>query len=72
MADLTADQLTTGIANALRARDIDAIEDMLRALAFVDPQRAQDVWDVLQFGVTVGRARGIPDADDLAERLAHG
>lgn len=69
IADLTADDLTTGIANALRAHDIEAVEDMLQALASLDPRRAQAVYDTLQVGVAIGRARAIPDADNLDAAL---
>lgn len=45
--ELTADDLTTGISQAIRARDFPAVVDMLRALAWIDPYRAQDIYDLL-------------------------
>ena len=47
MGDLTSDQLAAGISNAIKARDWDAVVDMLRALTFIDPQLAQDIYDIL-------------------------
>lgn len=47
MSDLTAEDLTTGISNAIKARDFEAVVDMLHALAWVDPYRAQDIYDLL-------------------------
>lgn len=68
-AELTAGQLVTGIANALRARDLIAVVDLLGILAVIDPQLASDVYDTLQAGIAAGERAGIPDADDLAARL---
>lgn len=45
--DLTADDLTTGIANAIQANDLGAVRDMLHALALIDPHRAQFIYDAL-------------------------
>jgi hypothetical protein len=47
MAELTAEELTAGISNAIKAHDWDAVVDMLRALVFIDPQRALDIYDML-------------------------
>jgi hypothetical protein len=57
----TAEQLTGGIANAIKARKFDAVEHFLRLLVVVDPQRAEDVWDTLQLGVLLGAgSAGVP------------
>ena len=53
----TAEQLTGGIANALKARNFEAVVDFLRLLVVVDPQRAQDVWETLQLGIALGGAK---------------
>jgi hypothetical protein len=47
MTDLTAEELTIGISNAIKARNFEAVVDMLHALVFLDPQRAQDIYDTL-------------------------
>ena len=72
---LTADQLTTGIANAIRARNLEAVVDLLYALVFVDPRRAEAVYDTLQAGIVIGRGPAIPEAGLLEtllrERASH-
>ena len=66
---ITADDLTTGISNAIKARDFEAVADMLTALSYIDQGRAQKVYDTIQAGIALGRLQRIPDADDLAARL---
>jgi hypothetical protein len=57
----TADQLTGGIANAIKAREFEAVEHFLRLLVVVDPKRAEEVWDTLQLGILLGGdPAGIP------------
>jgi len=43
----TAEQLTESIAKALKARNFEAVTDLLRLLAVVDPSRAQDILDMI-------------------------
>lgn len=64
MADIpwTADQLTEGIANALAARDFEAVEDFLRLLAVVDPEQAQSVMNTMKFGMALSESRGLGEA----------
>lgn len=47
MADLTAEELTIGIGNAIKAHDFKAAFDMLKALAIIDPHTAQTIYDAL-------------------------
>jgi len=54
-AEVTPDRLVGGIANALKARDLTAVVDMLEALAALDPQRAQEVYNTLQLGISLSR-----------------
>ncbi len=49
----TADQLTEGVAIALRARDFEAVAAFLLLLAAVDAQRAQDCLDTIRAGLAV-------------------
>ena len=69
MTDLLADQVTQGVANALRARDLIAAVDLLKALAVLDPHRAQAIYDVLQIGIQAGLRDGIPEATWLRDLL---
>ena len=46
MADgYTADQITAGIAEAVKARDFPAVVSLLKMLAFRDPRQAEVVYD---------------------------
>jgi F0F1-type ATP synthase delta subunit len=58
--EFTAEQLTEGIANALKAHNMEAVKDFLTVLAFVDPHRAQDVMDMLQAGIMIAEAGDRP------------
>lgn len=49
----TADELEEAIVNALKAKDMPAVVDLLRVLVVVDPKRAEDVYDVLQIGMSI-------------------
>jgi hypothetical protein len=59
MTALTPNQLTTDIANAIRAHDFPAVADMLRALAVVDPRRAGAVYET----ITAARDSAPTEAD---------
>jgi len=54
----TAEQLTEGIAKALKDRQIDAIEPLMRLLVVVDPRQAERVWETLQLGVLLAAQGG--------------
>lgn len=49
----TADQLEAGIANALKARDMQAAVDMLKVLCGVDMKRALAVHETMLAGLVV-------------------
>jgi hypothetical protein len=49
MSDYTIDQLLDAIAAALKAGDMPAAADLLRALAVQSPEDAQAVVDMLEF-----------------------
>lgn len=51
----TAEQLEQGIANAIAAREFDAVEPLLRLLVVVDPHAASRVWDEIQLGLALKR-----------------
>jgi hypothetical protein len=57
MADptYTADQLEQGVHNALQAHDMQAVVDILEALAGVDLDRATVLYGRLQEALTVAR-----------------
>lgn len=57
LPEYTADQLTEGIANALHAKNFQAVHDFLLALAFKDPHRAQLVLDTINVGLAIGSER---------------
>ena len=44
---ITAEDLTAGIANAIRARDFPAVADMLRMLTAADPRQAGRVCETI-------------------------
>lgn len=49
-----ADQLETGIGNAIKAHDVKAAVEILEALAAVDLDRATKVYEVLQVALVIG------------------
>ena len=51
-----ADTLMKVIADAMKARDFEAVVAGIKILATVDPQMAQDVYDTIQAGIMIGRA----------------
>lgn len=51
----TADQLEAGIANALKARDMQAAVDMLKVLCGIDMDRALAVHETMLAGLTVAK-----------------
>lgn len=55
-APYTADQLEAGIANALAAGDLEAVEAMLRVLYVVDFRRACLVVEAIELGIAIRRA----------------
>ncbi len=59
---ITADDLTAGIANAIRARDFPAMADMLRMLTTADPRQAGRVCETIR--------TALPDAPVQADREA--
>ncbi len=54
----TDDQLVSGVANALKAGDLGAVEAIMLALAGQNPRRAQEVFDTMQLGVLIAREGG--------------
>src|SRR5258707_12614557 len=57
---ITADDLTAGIADAIRARDFPAMADMLRMLTTADPRQAGRVCETIR--------TALPDAPVQADR----
>ena len=51
--EYTDAQLEAGIANALRAGNIEAVRDMLLVLSSQNPGRAADVFDTLKLGLKI-------------------
>lgn len=49
----TSDDLATGIERAMKARDFEAVVDLLKALVGVDPHRASLIYDTLQVGIAL-------------------
>lgn len=47
VSTLTPDQLEVGIANALKARDFQAVEGFMLLMALKDPHRAGDLRDTM-------------------------
>jgi len=58
----TADQLETGIGNALAARDVVAAVEMLRVLAGVDARRADLVLKTMEVGLAIAE---VPHDENL-------
>jgi hypothetical protein len=56
----TAEQLTQGVANALKARNFEAVHDFIRLLVVVDPRQAEAVWETLQLGIALGKVTPAP------------
>jgi hypothetical protein len=54
---MTLDDIEVAIANALKARDLDAVAQLLRTLAMLDEARAQVVHDTLELGVALAKRR---------------
>jgi hypothetical protein len=57
VSDLTAEQLTGVVADALRMRDLEAATAALMQLAVIDPVRAQEVYDTIQLGLRMAGRR---------------
>jgi hypothetical protein len=57
VSDLTAEQLTGVVADALRMRDLEAVTAALMQLAVIDPVRAQEVYDTIQLGLRMAERR---------------
>lgn len=55
------DQLVAGVANALKAQDIQAVEAIMLVLAGQNPRRAQEVFDTMQVGVLIARNPVVPN-----------
>ena len=55
-AEWDADTLMKVIADAMKARDFEAVIAGIKILATVDPGKAQDVYDTIQAGIMIGRA----------------
>jgi hypothetical protein len=55
-ATLTADQIESAIAAALKAGDIEAITPLMVRLALTDARRAELVLDTLKLGVALAAA----------------
>ena len=53
--DWTADQLMTLIAEAIKARDLEAVPHLITLLAFKDPHQAQLVYDGITLMLDVRR-----------------
>jgi hypothetical protein len=51
---LTVEQVTAGIAAAIRDRDWLAVEGLVKLLALKDPEAAQAVYDTLSAAVAAG------------------
>lgn len=51
-------QLEAGIVNALKARDMEAVEAIMLVLAGQNPARAEQVFDTLKVGVAIASERG--------------
>lgn len=60
--EYTADQIEQGVINALKDQDVAAVPPLIQMLALRDPQRAQELLDVIT--ATLGGDR------DEAEKLA--
>lgn len=53
-AELTSDQITEAVANAIRSRDFDAVPPLIRLLAVRDPDGAQLLLDTITLGLYLG------------------
>lgn len=61
MSEALAAHYEAAIENALKARDIPAVGVLLSALAVVDPDRAQVVFDTLRLAVDLMRPPGLKE-----------
>lgn len=60
--DFTVDQLTQIVANAIAAHDVEAVDIAIRLMAVLDPNRAQEVLDTIEFGLAL--ASGVGSSPD--------
>lgn len=54
MSEFTAEQITAGIAKAIKARDFEAVPGLIRLLALQDPDAAQSVLDAVELASMAG------------------
>jgi len=70
MADYTPDQITAGIAEAVKARDFPAVASLLKMLAVRDPRQAEVVYESMRAVLGYGRISDVnSDAEDRNEYL---
>lgn len=53
---VTGADLELAMYEALKAHDMKGVGAILRAMAVVDPRRAQDLYDLLRLGLDLARA----------------
>ena len=52
----TAEQITQGIAEAIKARDFPAVVSLLKMLAVRDPRQAEVVYESMMAGLDAGES----------------